>query len=108
METQKNNTCPFQEAMDLMSGKWTMTIINTLMAGTMRFKELERAIPGINTRMLVKDLKQLEKQEILIRTAYATVPPTVEYSLSKKGHSLKPVVLAVQDWAINNMQQVKI
>lgn len=104
MQNQKKDTCPFQEAMDLMAGKWTMTIINTLMAGKMRFKEMERAIPGINTRMLVKDLKQLEKQGILIRTPYATVPPTVEYSLSSKGLSLKPVVLAVQDWAIKNMQ----
>lgn len=103
MEQNKIETCPFQEAMDMMSGKWTMTIVNTLMSGKMRFKELARAIPGINTRMLVKDLKQLEKNGVLIRTAYATVPPTVEYSLSSKGHSLKSVVLAVQDWALKNM-----
>lgn len=90
-----------------MSGKWTMTIINTLMSGKLRFKELERSIPGINTRMLVKDLKQLENQGILIRTAYATVPPTVEYSLSEKGFSLKPVVIAVQDWAIQNYKAME-
>lgn len=74
MEQNKIETCPFQEAMDMMFGKWTMTIVNTLMSGKMRFKELERAIPGINTRMLVKDLKRLEKNGVLIRTAYATVP----------------------------------
>jgi len=104
MEQNKVEACPFQEAMNLMSGKWTMTIVNTLMSGKMRFKELERAIPGINTRMLVKDLKHLEKKEVLIRKAYATVPPTVEYSLSMKGLSLKPVVQAVQDWALKNMK----
>lgn len=73
--------------MDLMSGKWTLTIIHTLMSGKMRFKGLERAIPGINTRMLVKDLKQPESRGILLWEAFATAPP-VEYSLSEKGLSL--------------------
>ena len=104
MQQNKIDTCPFQEAMDLMSGKWTMTIINTLMAGKMRFKVLERSIPGINTRMLVKELKQLEKTGVLTRTAYATIPPTVEYALSEKGISLTSVLAAVQDWALKNMQ----
>ena len=103
MQENKIEICPFQEAMDLMSGKWTMTIINTLMAGKMRFKVLERSIPGINTRMLVKELKQLEKTGVLIRTAYATVPPTVEYTLSEKGNSLTPVLIAVQEWALKNI-----
>ena len=103
MQENKIEICPFQEAMDLMSGKWTMTIINTLMAGKMRFKVLERSIPGINTRMLVKELKELEKTGVLIRTAYATVPPTVEYALSDKAISLTPVLVAVQEWALNNI-----
>ena len=100
---KKLSECPFQEAMDLISGKWTMTIINTLMAGKLRFKELERTIEGINTRMLVKTLKELESRKIINRRAYATVPPTVEYSLTKKGMTLKPVIIEIQNWAINNM-----
>lgn len=104
---EKNNKelseCPFQEAMDLISGKWTMTVINTLMEGKLRFKELERAIEGINTRMLVKTLKELESRKIVNRKAYATVPPTVEYSLTKKGMTLQPVIIEIQNWAINNM-----
>ncbi|WP_421976090.1 winged helix-turn-helix transcriptional regulator [Roseivirga seohaensis] len=105
---QENNKikfeeCPFQEAMDLVSGKWTMTIINTLMAGKLRFKELERAVEGINTRMLVKTLKELESKKIVKRKAYATVPPTVEYSLEEKGIALQPVIKEIQNWAINNM-----
>lgn len=100
----KNDPCPFQEAMDLISGKWTMSIINMLMTGTMRFKELERNVTGINTRMLTKELKQLEARKILKRKAYATIPPTVEYSLTEKGKALKPVVAAIQAWAIKNMQ----
>ncbi len=99
-EEKSSEKCPFQEAMDLISGKWTMSIINNLMSGTMRFKELERSVTGINTRMLVKELKQLESGKIIKRKAFATVPPTVEYSLTEKGTSLKPVLMEIQAWAI--------
>ena len=105
MEKIKNiSVCPFQEAMNLFSGKWTMTVINNLMSGTMRYNELSKAIPGINTRMLVKTLKELESSKIIKRKAYATVPPTVEYSLTDKGFSLKSVVKEIQNWAISNMK----
>ncbi|MEN7551300.1 helix-turn-helix domain-containing protein [Rapidithrix thailandica] len=99
-ENKNSQECPFQEAMHLLSGKWTMSIINTLMYGTMRFKELERSVEGINTRMLVKELKQLEAKKIVNRKAYATVPPTVEYSLTEKGELLKPVITEIQAWAL--------
>ena len=101
-EIQKEE-CPFQAAMDLISGKWTMSIINTLMLGTLRFKQLERAIDGINTRMLVKELKLLESKGLVSRKAYATVPPTVEYSLTEKGRSLQTVIVAVQQWSVKQM-----
>lgn len=101
-EEKKEQSCPFQEAMDLISGKWTMSIINTLMSGKIRFKELERNVTGINTRMLVKELKQLEAKKIIKREAFATIPPTVEYSLTKKGKSLKPVIAEIQAWAMKN------
>ncbi|SDF90146.1 transcriptional regulator, HxlR family [Dyadobacter soli] len=95
--------CPFQAAMDLLSGKWTMSIINNLMAGTLRFKQLERAVTGINTRMLVKELKLLESKGLVHRQAYATVPPTVEYSLTERGRLLQPVIVAVQEWSVREM-----
>lgn len=101
-EKNKSQNCPFQEAMDLISGKWTMTIINTLMNGKVRFKELEGNISGINTRMLVKVLKELETNKIIKRKAFATIPPTVEYSLTKKGENLKPVIIEIQSWAMRN------
>ncbi len=101
-EIQKEE-CLFQAAMDLISGKWTMSIINTPMLGTLRFKQLERAIDGINTRMLVKELKLLESKGLVSRKAYATVPPTVEYSLTEKGRSLQTVIVAVQQWSVKQM-----
>lgn len=86
--------------MELLSGKWTLSIVNTLMTGTMRFNELERAVTGINTRMLARELKALEANGVVYRTAYATVPPTVEYALTEKGRSLGPVIQVIQGWAV--------
>jgi DNA-binding HxlR family transcriptional regulator len=73
------------------------------MGGKMRFKELERSVTGINTRMLVKELKQLENRSIIDRKAFATMPPTVEYSLTEKGKTLKPVLIEIQLWAMKNV-----
>jgi DNA-binding HxlR family transcriptional regulator len=93
-----NKNCPVRRALDVVGGKWAITIIYSLFEGTKRFKELERSIEGINTRMLVKELKLMEEHKILERVAYATIPPTVEYSLTDKGRSLKPVLEELYKW----------
>ena len=65
---------------------------------TKRFKELERQIEGINTRMLVKELKQLENNGIVVRKVYPEIPPKVEYSLTEKGRALKNVLIEMRNW----------
>ncbi|MFN8348652.1 MAG: helix-turn-helix domain-containing protein [Spirosomataceae bacterium] len=90
--------CPITRTMDLIGGKWSLPIIYGLMKGTKRFKELERSIEGINTRMLVKELKQLEESGIISGKVFAEVPPRVEYSLTPKGQALKNVLLEMQTW----------
>lgn len=90
--------CNLKEVLDIMGGKWSIPIISTLLDGTMRFSELERTIPNINTRMLVKELKNMEVNEIVKREVFATVPPTVEYSLTNKGQKLKPIVDELHKW----------
>jgi len=91
--------CPFHLAMNTLEGKWKFAILYVLLdKGTLRFKELERAIPDISTRMLVKELKHLEEKKVVIRKAYATVPPKVEYSLSEIGKSLSPVIESISNW----------
>lgn len=87
-----------QDALQVLGGKWTFTIIYTLLDGKKRFKELERAVTGINTRMLVKDLKSLEEYKIVKREAFATIPPTVEYSLTEKGRQLETTMMALNKW----------
>jgi DNA-binding HxlR family transcriptional regulator len=75
-----------------------MPIIYVLSKGKMRFKELERNIEGINTRMLVKELKNMELNGIITREVFATVPPMVEYTLTWKGEKLLPSILSLYDW----------
>ena len=91
-------SCSLKEVLDIIGGKWAMPIIYILSKGKMRFKELERSIEGINTRMLVKELKNMEANGILIREVFATVPPTVEYTLTYKGEQLLPSIKSLHNW----------
>ena len=75
-------------AMELVSSKWSVPIIYSLFEKERRFKEMERFIEGISTRMLVKELQHLEFKEVISRTSFPEVPPRVEYKLTDKGKSL--------------------
>ena len=98
----KNNNvefkCVLKDVLDIVGGKWSIPIIYVLFEGKKRFKELERTIPNINTRMLVKELKKLEAANVIKREAFATVPPTVEYSLTQKGNKIKPAIMELYKW----------
>jgi len=91
-------TCSLREVLDIIGGKWAMPIIYILSKGKMRFKELERTVEGINTRMLVKELKNMEANGIVKREVFATVPPTVEYTLTSKGEKLLPSIVSLHNW----------
>jgi DNA-binding HxlR family transcriptional regulator len=91
-------TCSLKDVLDIIGGKWAMPIIYILSKGKLRFKELERSVEGINTRMLVKELKNMEANGIIIREVFATVPPTVEYTLTDKGEKLLPSIVSLHNW----------
>lgn len=95
-KTQK--VCSLKDVLDVIGGKWAMPIIYNLSKGKMRFKKIERTVEGINTRMLVKELKNLEANGIITREVFATVPPTVEYTLTKKGEKLLPIIKSLHQW----------
>ena len=90
--------CSLKDVLDIIGGKWAMPIIYHLSKGKMRFKEMERTIEGINTRMLVKELKNMEVNGIITREVFATVPPTVEYALTAKGEKLLPSIHSLYKW----------
>jgi DNA-binding HxlR family transcriptional regulator len=95
---QSKKACSLKDVLDVIGGKWAMPIIYNLSKGKMRFKEIERTIEGINTRMLVKELKNLEANGIVTREVFATVPPTVEYALTTKGEKLLPSIRSLHQW----------
>ena len=102
MENKKinvsENACSLRDVLDIIGGKWSMPIIYHLSKGKMRFKELERSVEGINTRMLVKELKNMEVNGIVTRQVFATVPPMVEYALTEKGEKLLPSIISLHQW----------
>ena len=89
------------EALRILEGKWKMVIIVQLFAAKvpMRFSELERRVEGVNQKMLIQQLKGLERDRIITRTVYPEVPPKVEYALSDMGLALGPAIEALVDWA---------
>lgn len=93
--------CSLKDVLDIIGGKWAMPIIYNLSKGKLRFKEIERTIEGINTRMLVKELKNLEANGIITREVFATVPPTVEYALTEKGAKLLPSIKSLYQWGLD-------
>jgi DNA-binding HxlR family transcriptional regulator len=97
-----HNNCPVRHAFNALGGKWAFSIVYSLLDGKKRFKELERSIDGINTRMLVKELKSMEENKIVKRTAYPTVPPTVEYALTEKGKKIKPILHELRKWGMEH------
>jgi DNA-binding HxlR family transcriptional regulator len=89
------------EALRVLEGKWKIVIIVQLFAAKapVRFSELERRVEGVNQKMLIQQLKELEKDGIVTRTIYPQVPPKVEYALSEVGLELGPSIEALIDWA---------
>jgi len=98
------HTCPVRHTLDLIGGKWKLPIIFLLLSASKRFTEIERAIPGISARMLIKELKDLEQHQLLTRTVYPTVPSHVEYTLTDAGRSLAPMLNVMHNWGAAHMQ----
>ncbi|WP_183355993.1 winged helix-turn-helix transcriptional regulator [Geomonas silvestris] len=95
-----------QDALKVLEGRWKLLIIMNLFANsTMRFSELERSIPGITQKMLIQQLRALETDGIVKRTAYPQVPPKVDYALTEEGRELCPALDALLVWAARRNQQ---
>lgn len=95
-----------REVLDRIGDKWTMLVISTLSAGALRYSDLQASIPGISQRMLTQTLKHLERDGLITRTAYAEVPPRVEYELTDLGRSLEGAVLAMAGWAVTHHGEI--
>ena len=97
---------PIRDTLDILSGKWKLPILGALRFGKKRFKEIEREIPHITARMLSKELKELEINELITRTVYATIPVTVEYEVTPYGKTLDTVLNAMKDWGVQHRKRI--
>ena len=98
--------CPTRQILDRVGDKWAVLILLLLRSEPMRFNQLRRAIEGISQKMLSQVLKSLERDGLLRRRAIATVPVTVEYSITPLGSTLAEAVDPLRDWAEQNLKEV--
>jgi DNA-binding HxlR family transcriptional regulator len=100
--------CPaVREVLNRVGDKWSVQVVGLLGGGKKRFSELRHNIEGISQRMLTLTLKGLERDGLITRTAYPTIPPRVEYELTKLGHSLLKPITALGKWAGQNRQRIQ-
>ncbi|HZG77630.1 MAG TPA: helix-turn-helix domain-containing protein [Paenibacillus sp.] len=91
--------CNIEKTLDVLGGKWAFLVIRELFCGTRRFGELQRLIPAVSPRALTSTLRHLEEQGVLERRVFPTVPVTVEYELTPKGHDLHKICHEMKLWA---------
>jgi DNA-binding HxlR family transcriptional regulator len=95
-----------REVLNRIGDKWSLLVIGSLRGGPMRFGELEQTVAGISQRMLTLTLKHLVEDGLVRRTAYAEVPPRVEYELTELGRTLLPLVISLADWAMAHHEEI--
>ncbi|WP_221393917.1 helix-turn-helix domain-containing protein [Dyadobacter sp. NIV53] len=97
---------PVRDALEVISGKWKLPIIISLMFGNKRFSQIAKEIPSITDKMLSKELRDLECNELVKRTVYDSIPVIVEYKLTDYGHSLKPVIEVLRNWGLTHRERI--
>ncbi|PYV41493.1 MAG: transcriptional regulator [Acidobacteria bacterium] len=96
-----------REVLNRVGDKWSVLIVARLGDGTKRFSELRRMIEGISQRMLTLTLKGLERDGLITRTVYPTIPPRVDYQLTKLGRGLLVPITGLANWAGENRQKIQ-
>lgn len=91
--------CSIERTLEVIGGKWAFLVLRELFDGTRRFGELQRQISGISPKSLTDTLRHLEEHGVLERTAYPTVPVTVEYTLTPKGQDLHQILKEMKLWS---------
>ncbi len=97
---------PVRDALEFLSGKWKIPIIIALSFGNKRFTEMAAEIDGITDKMLSKELRDLEQNQLVKRTVYDSVPVRVEYSLTEYGNSLENVIKELRSWGIQHRKRI--
>jgi len=97
---------PVRDALDILSGKWKLPILISLSFGNKRFKQIAKEIPNITDKMLSKELRDLEMNQLVKRTVYDSVPVIVEYSMTNYGRSLEKVIDELAKWGVQHRKRI--
>jgi DNA-binding HxlR family transcriptional regulator len=105
-KTCTQNIAAVRDTLYVVSGKWKLPIIIALNDGPLRFKDLQRTLEAITPKILSKELKELELNEFVTRTVYATSPVTVEYALTRYSNSLNKIISEMRDWGMQHRKRI--
>jgi DNA-binding HxlR family transcriptional regulator len=105
-EHYKDELRAMQDALDIISGRWKMQIIALLCNGEFRYSELEKGLPKISPRMLSKELKDLEINELVVRKVYDSLPVKVTYKLADYGYTLVPLIIELTNWGKAHREKI--
>ena len=105
---KNNDHCPVEATLELIGGKYKTLILWHLSEKTLRFSELSKLVPHATAKMLTQQLRELESQDLVHREVYPVIPPRVEYSLTKLGTSLMPVLISMRDWGSNYLRTKEV
>ena len=97
---------PVRDALDIINGKWKLPIIISLSFGNKRFSEIAKEIPGITDKMLSKELRDLEVNQLVKRTVYDAIPVVIEYSMTPYGKSLDKVIESLCEWGTQHRKRI--
>ncbi|MBX9447677.1 winged helix-turn-helix transcriptional regulator [Dickeya chrysanthemi] len=103
-----SKTCPARVVLDRLSNKWALLILDRLACEPVRFNQLRRDIEGVSQKVLSQTLKHLERDGMIHRQVFATVPVTVEYSITPLGNTLVKTVHELTHWAERNINEVML
>ena len=102
----QNAIMPVRDALEVLNGKWKLPILIALSFGTRRFKQISKEVNGITDKVLSKELKDLEANQLIKREVYDTFPPTVEYSITPHGKSLENVIDELRNWGMSHRKKI--
>lgn len=102
-----NFGCPVEACLEVIGGKWKGVILSHLLDGTKRFNELRRLMPVVTQRMLTRQPRELEADQIVERTVHPEVPPRVEYSMTDFGQTLEPILRMLQKWGEVQITEIR-
>ncbi|GLZ29422.1 transcriptional regulator [Lentzea sp. NBRC 105346] len=98
--------CASRTVLETVANKWAVLLVGTLSHGTLRFGELRRRLDGITQKSLTQSLRVLERDGMVVRTVYPTIPPRVEYSLSPLGHSVADLMAGIRSWSEQHLLEI--